>query len=943
MGLIPGFAKGWKQDTVAVAFILSISLLTIHFMFDEGCIIYFWDAWLPFDARILIEKYSSAWLEENLGGLNSSTNVILTSAIYWFMGLLGLPLYMCQKTIYFTTLAASGVASYFAFMRFSEDIFKRSLTRVPVMAGALLYMYNPYAMIYTWLYYPQTCFSLPALPLAVYCMLSLRNELSHTSVDLRRVIIWDLAFSINMLLVFMSGIKNLIGVSILILVIILVAFLSLPAARTRSVLLLTPVLCSLLLTAYFWLPVLLSLIVPHASYTLPKGTSYVFPLKIRTAMATPLNTMQIVGMSNLSLEGVRPTLSYFYESPFVRALLSVPMAVSLAPIFQRRSVKALLVFSLLLITYVGCISVTHLPLVQDFYVALYTAVPLLVVLNDPWAVFGLAYVFLLSILFSHGAEVISIVVGEGVALCRKRQTMCYTRILACLRMLALLAFLVTPLVTSLPLVTGRFVPRFNPVRSVAGISNLSAEVKLPPYEMNAAEYLNSLADGKVLVLPSTETLTNVTHQTYSYAARQILSLSASKQFVGTSSTIAATLGDKTNPLLHLVTCLRSEQDFLSGGALHELLGLDYGGFIVPKLLFTNGASSDGRYLPYEFHSERGGRLSITFLAKSKVGHVGVEFLTIDERYEPKIAPLRTFIYHAYSDNQTHTFLVDLFLGRRDVVRPRIWFDALGDVECIVVEPVGAGHSEPRVIGYQYVNALRLLGIKYVVVRHDVHGSVVMGIVEPNSGFVARFLEAHGLLKVQTFGPIDIFEVRGPIHDVYISQKTLTSPAFDRGVLEILSLRIDFSETVISDSSFDLSHDVKGNFRITKATPDMYVVHVDQSMSPFIVILGQNYDPFWEGYVVRNGSKREILHRHFLVNWFANGWYVNETGRFDVELCYSPTKLYSFGRSVSLMTLMISFLMAILPTNRIDIRLTHNVSGLSNKRKSGITIRKARPI
>jgi len=88
----------------------------------------------------------------------------------------------------------------------------------------------------------------------------------------------------------------------------------------------------------------------------------------------------------------------------------------------------------------------------------------------------------------------------------------------------------------------------------------------------------------------------------------------------------------------------------------------------------------------------------------------------------------------------------------------------------------------------------------------------------------------------------------------------------------------------------------------------YRVTVNAS-EPFFLVLNENYDPHWKAFigdipwytaVISNAIPEE---RHFLVNGYANGWFIDKTGRFEITLFYETQALFLIGGIISIAPVM----------------------------------------
>ncbi len=104
-------------------------------------------------------------------------------------------------------------------------------------------------------------------------------------------------------------------------------------------------------------------------------------------------------------------------------------------------------------------------------------------------------------------------------------------------------------------------------------------------------------------------------------------------------------------------------------------------------------------------------------------------------------------------------------------------------------------------------------------------------------------------------------------------------------------------------------------------PTRYLVHVDSSTAPFFLIFSDSFHDGWKAFVrprdtssprwyeasallsllFDGGNTREVTD-HYLVNGYANSWYVERTGSFDISLEFIPQRTYEAGLIVSGLTL-----------------------------------------
>jgi hypothetical protein len=83
----------------------------------------------------------------------------------------------------------------------------------------------------------------------------------------------------------------------------------------------------------------------------------------------------------------------------------------------------------------------------------------------------------------------------------------------------------------------------------------------------------------------------------------------------------------------------------------------------------------------------------------------------------------------------------------------------------------------------------------------------------------------------------------------------------------------------------------------KVDPTKYVVHVNASR-PFFLVFSESYHKDWIAYV--NGEQLPDV-RHFMANGYANAWYIDKPGSYEIILEFWPQRLFYIGAAISLTT------------------------------------------
>ena len=66
----------------------------------------------------------------------------------------------------------------------------------------------------------------------------------------------------------------------------------------------------------------------------------------------------------------------------------------------------------------------------------------------------------------------------------------------------------------------------------------------------------------------------------------------------------------------------------------------------------------------------------------------------------------------------------------------------------------------------------------------------------------------------------------------------------------------------------------------------------------MLVLGENYNPDWKASI-----DGKALENHYVVNGYANGWYIEETGEHDIVVEFFPQTILHLSVAVSALFLL----------------------------------------
>jgi hypothetical protein len=96
----------------------------------------------------------------------------------------------------------------------------------------------------------------------------------------------------------------------------------------------------------------------------------------------------------------------------------------------------------------------------------------------------------------------------------------------------------------------------------------------------------------------------------------------------------------------------------------------------------------------------------------------------------------------------------------------------------------------------------------------------------------------------------------------------------------------------------------------KVNPTFYRVHIMDANNQFFLQLDQRYDSRWKIFMIKSSNKSVIEtlfgkpiaeEYHVEMNGYANGWYMNQKGSYDMIIFYWPQVYFYIGIVVSVIT------------------------------------------
>ena len=147
----------------------------------------------------------------------------------------------------------------------------------------------------------------------------------------------------------------------------------------------------------------------------------------------------------------------------------------------------------------------------------------------------------------------------------------------------------------------------------------------------------------------------------------------------------------------------------------------------------------------------------------------------------------------------------------------------------------------------------------------------------------------------------------------------------RHLYDNLSLRRVFSSPAIFRRRFEPSDFALPTVTFEKINPTRYRVHVERAERPYFLVFSETFDKDWKLYTGVNGksifatllAKPEGEEKHLIANGYANSWFVDKTGSYDLLIEYTPQRLFVFALGISSIVVLssIGFLGSVFIKNR----------------------------
>jgi len=210
------------------------------------------------------------------------------------------------------------------------------------------------------------------------------------------------------------------------------------------------------------------------------------------------------------------------------------------------------------------------------------------------------------------------------------------------------------------------------------------------------------------------------------------------------------------------------------------------------------------------------------------------------------------------------------------------------------------------------NVLSVLNAKYVLLRGDLDWTQFNLTDVGSPEFFSSWLDAQrGIRLAEVFEPLKIYENTFYYQHIYAANdllvlngslneltKFLISSSSKERIAVFLDTKLSTHQKALLET---LSHSSSvPSISYEKIDSTKYKVRIHNATNSFVLVFADSFDPQW---IAQIGDEK--IEEHMTVNGYANAWYINNTGTYDIALEFWPQKLFYIGTTISLTTFILS--------------------------------------
>lgn len=191
----------------------------------------------------------------------------------------------------------------------------------------------------------------------------------------------------------------------------------------------------------------------------------------------------------------------------------------------------------------------------------------------------------------------------------------------------------------------------------------------------------------------------------------------------------------------------------------------------------------------------------------------------------------------------------------------------------------------------YTNILSIMNVKYIALHKDIntnkHDKNLVLANESQEGVNETrqiILNWKDITHDRDFEKIELFSIKSESIPgrVYLSDKSIQVANLEDAFKTFTSsMFTPLTDTVFvtqqNNSELPAAELQIPEYSINKISNSHYSLKIKKSQKPFILVLANNYSDSW---IVRMNGQTAV--NHFIVNGYANGWFIDEKGDYTIE-------------------------------------------------------------
>jgi len=916
-----------------------VSVLLTAIWFRRGYMLAWAEGGIPFynPSKDFFSTHT-AWFEYQLG--TAAPTVVSSSPFYLllsFFQAFGVAPVITQMITFLILLVIQGVGMSLL----SQEFFGRKSTVVGLTSG-LFYMLNPISMVIWHKFLLTFIFAYSAYPVVFYTFLKMLKERRYA---------YGFAFAVTTV-IFSYGLSSPLFIIPLWLSLLVYAVFFVTSNRSLRVFLFTVRAISVTLFLWFALNAWWILqMIPSAEYQ--------FALGFSSTPSGDLNTLNVISINYHSspdyllrlvywfymLNDQQVTWSWFYSNEAVIVLGLVPLLLGLiALVFEKRRVA---VFPSVLLGVIIFLSKGSGPPLGELFLWLFTNFSLFRVFRNPVETFGslipLAYAPLV------GIGVLALSERLALRLCRYcsspqkcRLPGAFGKALAFCVAFPLISVYVFPMWTGAVFTTSSYYP--------TSIPRIGYNVAVPNYYLDVnAKMQETSGLYRVMVLPLNDG--GITYSwTYGYNGGDIsdelynvpaVSQSLTYSLFGTpyltSSINTAAVSDPIN-FWKIVAITNSRFVVISG----DINATDRS-LVDPKIISSN---FNGSYSPSASMDLVDQNSTLVSKIPATMANIAMAWAdTTSYTYSLEVSQLpfpqgnQTVIAKAYPADGNIGVWIQIPENMTDITSHRflqIWIrGSQGGPPYIEVDDA-EGHSatwDGR-LNPNYVTEANTW--KLLVLPLDVPSQIINKQGSLNRANITRILvgmssldhvqtdlqiggifldqgvfsgRARNLNFIGQFGELSLYQLNSSVFlpRIYAVSNFTIADTFGAFMSDISNFDSYNSVLMLSSElqrhSAGPKREIMSNPKLTFSmkSPSEYEATVNSS-GPFMLVLSETYNPGW---VVEGPEGRIAEDNHFIVNGYANMWYIDRHGDYKLRIYFGPNIYMKYWIWISVIVFLVT--------------------------------------